>query len=275
MSILFPSFIMDFLKSSTFLAIKLILVSFFAIFISTIVTYFFSIILRVPVSMEKRLDFSILNNKLVSEVWTNCLDEHEGNTNKNCILIDKQIYSVIAEINIVKFNSNTDEKYIESELFFNSEFNTKKNFSVKKLSFMTEENHNIQLIYDYIAIIPRMFGYLKSEKLTIVYTNEFDNEKFELEKISLHLNNINLTLDESKIMFIPKISYFELFLGKMYYISLFLVFMSVFSMIFFSYLAVFVYRILTSNPEKSSKASNEDDSKLRDRSSSARKKKLD
>lgn len=246
MSLIIPVCFINIVKSTVQKLIRLCLITLLAFFISTTITYLFNIIVRVPSNLSKKIDFYIENEALVSEIYTNCLEEYEHNSNKNCLNLESGLYTILVELNIVKFYNNAGEiqdqaGLIETQLEFNSENNPKRDFLIKKVVFLKEENKIVKLIYDVVSIFPRLLGYLNSEKVIINFTSELNSSTFDLEKVKLTLFNKNITLDECKIMFLPNLSYLQYFMGKMYYISLFAVFFSVFFGIIISYLIYNIY----------------------------------
>ncbi len=221
MKFLTPGFYLTKAKTTLFSTLKLILLLFIMILLSLLLTFICSFIIKVPSEMEKNIAFHLDNGNLISEVHSDCLFNTEINSNKQCVDILNKIYSIHIEIDLHK--SKLLPNLFESKLEFFSEKNTDKNFSLKKVTFLKDENKFLQFINDFTLIIPRFFGYFQTEKITVKFIDDFDNSIFHLNKVRLSLETNTLGIDKAVIYFIPNLSFVQYFIGKMYYITLFFV----------------------------------------------------
>ena len=190
-------------------------------FLSILITFFVSVIIRVPSEMSKELSYYVENKYLTSEIHTSCNFNEEVNSNNQCIDILKKQYSIYIDLDIIL--SDSLPIYLESEIEFFSEKHPEKNFSIKKVTFLKEESKLIQVVSDLLLLIPRLFGYYNSEKLTIAFINDFDNSIFNLEKIKYIINSNQIGISNSNIYFIPNLSFVQYFIGKIYYLTLCLI----------------------------------------------------
>jgi len=259
-SIIFPTFILNFIKSVFKKGMKITILLLMNLFISLVVTYFVSCLISIPTEMEKKLDFYVDGNNLVSEIYCNCLEEYEVNTDKNCINLMTEIYSVSMEMDIVNYfdgvNVNQSEiGIIETQLEFFNEGKRDSELNIKRIAFLKTDKKLLQMVYDLFLSIPKYFGYLKSERVFLMYTKDYKNFHSNLEKVKLTIFTKEISIESAKILFIPKLSYLKYFIGKAYYISIFGVFLSTF--LFLDLFVVFYIMYKTTEKPLKHKKTNE------------------
>lgn len=209
-------------KKVAVLAIRVFLVVFAVLFLSSVITIIVSLVIRVPSDMEKILDFHLEETGLAAEVFSNCNLRSEVNSNISCVNLDSKSYSISVDVSLLRSNSNPN--LIESEMEFFSSTQPKQNFSVKKVAFVKDDDSYLEKLSDALFFVPRIFGFFSKERILIKFIEEFDNEIFNMQKVKIKINSQQVGVEGSKVYFVPHLSYLQYFIGKTYYITLILVF---------------------------------------------------
>lgn len=90
-------------------------------------------------------------------------------------------------------------------------FQKKENF--KKVVFIERFDYLIELIYDVFFFPFRLLGYMNHHNLVINFMDDFDNKKFNLEKIEILIKDHLINVKKATFVLIPYVNWISYLFG--------------------------------------------------------------
>ncbi len=179
-------------------------------------------ILKPPSEIIKDFEFSFddIGKSLFSEININCDNNF---FEKNCIYLGNNEYNVKLSLQLMRNQAFHNDKYRNFEVQLNF-LGLKKKETFKKVLFVERYDYLIELIFDFFNFPFRLLGYMNHHNMIINFIEDFDNAKFNLEKIEILINDHLINIKKASLILIPYVGWIKYFLSLLRFILIPLVF---------------------------------------------------
>lgn len=161
--------------------------------------------------ISKNFEFSFddIGKSLKSELNINCDNLFYE---KNCIFLEEKVYKVKLSLELMRNQAYQNDKYKNFEVQMNL-LGLKKIEIFKKVVFIERFDFLIELIYDVFYFPFRLLGYMNHHSLLINFMDDFDNKKFNLEKIEILIKDHLINIKKATFILIPYVGWFNYIFG--------------------------------------------------------------
>jgi len=220
----------------------IILISMFII--SFLFTIIISILIKTPSIQDKTVSLYKKEDNLYTSLYNCNIYYSDGrhvsmHIGKQCVYLKDVSYSLIVEMEIMNIN-DIKSNYIESKIEFHSNRSEEIDFTINKITYINEEKNILWILYDILLYIPRKLGYYKGNIVKINYIDELDNRIFQLLRADLIIQDSLIEINNVNLIFIPNLSFIESIINKIYFFSIFAMFIISF---LFQIAVYFLYNI--------------------------------
>lgn len=160
-------------------------------------------VLIIPPSKTIDLNFHYTNDgkDIHSSINFNCT---ETDYDLQCELITDNIYSIELSLEVAKKDRSRMSDNIEIEL---KGVNEERNFSIKRLILVEQNNYVIDFINDIIRITPfQIINIFNNKYIETHLIDNYDNNEKKLERLDLFIKDRYLNIRSGSLKLLPKAS---------------------------------------------------------------------
>lgn len=178
---------------------------------SCIICCIINYILKPPTEIMKNFEFSFddIRKSLKSEININCYNKFNE---KNCINLDNNGYNLKLSLQLMRNQAYQHDKYKNFEVQINL-LGIKKKETFKKVIFIERYDFFIEMFYDVFYFPFRLLGYYNYHNLLINFMDDFDDNKFNLEKIEILINDHFINVKKATLILNPYVGWISFILG--------------------------------------------------------------